>query len=58
MSLAIDYDIFGDIKSGTKEIRYQGNFTESSFVDVDGNIYHLIALDDGAVLRRIECMSE
>jgi hypothetical protein len=57
-----NYQIAGDVKSvtndKTNEIKYRGNFTESSFVDVDGNIYHFIALDDGIVLRRLEWKPE
>ena len=47
----------GDIKTikNNKEklFRYQINFTEVAKVDADGNIYHLIALEDGVLLRKI-----
>lgn len=54
----INYQITDDIGLGKnekiKEIKYRGNFTEASFVDGGGNIYHFIVLDDGVVLRRLE----
>lgn len=47
----------GDIKvskNGKDRIyRYSGNFFERSKIDSEGNIYHLIALEDGVVLRKI-----
>ncbi len=53
----ITHELSGDVKfvkEGKEQIiRYRGNFNERSFVDADGNIYHMIALDDGVVLRRI-----
>ena len=33
--------------------RYAGNFFERSVIDSDGNVYHLIALEDGVILRKI-----
>jgi hypothetical protein len=53
----IAHEVSGDIKfvkdGKDHTIRYNGNFEESSFVDSDGTIYHLIALDDGVALHRI-----
>jgi hypothetical protein len=40
------------------KINYHGNFIESFAVSTDGDIYHLIALDDGIVLRRISWQSK
>lgn len=54
----ITHEFSGDIKSvkdGMERIiRYSGNYEERSFVDSESVIYHLIALDNGVVLRRIE----
>lgn len=51
------FELKGDIKVVTngndKIYRYSGNFIERSKMDADGNIYHMIALNDGVVLRKI-----
>jgi hypothetical protein len=53
----ITHEVSGDVKfakDGKDQIvGYRGNFSESSFVDQDGAIYHMIALDDGVILRRL-----
>lgn len=50
-------ELKGDIKvskNGKDKIyRYNSNFSERSRIDSEGNIYHLIALEDGVVLRKI-----
>jgi hypothetical protein len=51
------FELTGDIKNKNpfkeKVYKYKGKFSEVSKMDTDGNIYHLIALDDGVVLRKI-----
>lgn len=39
-------------------VRYKGNYGERSVVSLDGTIYHMIALDDGIVLRRLTWNSQ
>ncbi len=50
-------ELKGDIKvskNGKDRIyRYNGNFYERSRIDSEGNVYHLIALEDGVVLRKL-----
>lgn len=50
-------ELKGDIKiiknSMIKLYRYAGPFFETSSIDHEGNIYHLIALEDGVVVRRV-----
>lgn len=46
-------DVVADKYGKNKVIKYSGRFLERSKIDTDGNIYHLIALDDGVVLRKI-----
>jgi len=52
------YQLKGDIKltrNGKEKLfRYQGNSTEKSVIAPNGDIYHLIALDDGVVVRKIK----
>jgi hypothetical protein len=53
----ITHELSGDVKyvrDGAEHfIGYKGNFDERSFVDLDGTIYHVIALADGVILRRL-----
>lgn len=55
--LSKKYKITGDIKvkrnNQLKVFRAEGNFTEISKVDAEGNIYQLLALNDGVILRKI-----
>lgn len=50
-------ELKGDIKTTKNGIsrvyRYSGHFFETSSIDQDGNIYHLIALEDGVIVRKI-----
>lgn len=52
-----NFELKGDIKTiangNNKIFKYSGAFFERSKMDVDGNIYHLIALTDGVVMRKI-----
>ncbi len=61
-NIKIQYQINGDVQSKKIEkpiqIRYRGNFDERFAVDSEGDIYHLIALDDGVLLRRISWKSK
>jgi hypothetical protein len=51
------FEVSGDvkvIKNGKEKLfRFKGNYSEISKVDPEGNIYHLIALEDGVLLRKI-----
>lgn len=51
------FELKGDVtisKNGKDRIyRYSGNFLERSKIGPDGKLYHLIALNDGVVLRKI-----
>ena len=50
-------ELKGDIKTTNGGIartyRYSGPFYETSTIDQEGNIYHLIALEDGVIVRKI-----
>lgn len=50
-------ELKGDIKTTkngiAKVYRYSGPFFETSAIDQDGKIYHLIALEDGVIVRKI-----
>lgn len=60
--LSKTFQISDDVKviknNKEKVYRYSGNFKEVAKVDAEGNIYHLIALEDGILLRKITWKSK
>ncbi len=47
------YELKGDIEFRNRIYKYTGNFLERARIDSEGNIYHLIALENGLILRKI-----